>query len=67
MQVKEIIPNLNKNVRYKDSTSYTLNSGTIRKRANGEIYYLAELLDKNKRSVLIVKLEDIEQLTKNGE
>ena len=62
MQVKEIIPNLNKNVRYKDSTSYTLSGGAIRKRENGEIYYLVELFDKNKRSILIVKLEDIEPI-----
>lgn len=62
MEVKEIIPNLNNNVRYKDSTSYTLNGCTIRKRANGEIYYLAELLDKNKNSVLIVGLEDVKCL-----
>lgn len=60
MEVKEIIPNLNKKVKYKDSTSYTLNGSTIRKDKNGKIYYDAELLDKNKHSVLIVKLEDVE-------
>ena len=59
MEVKEIIPNLNKKVRYKDSTSYTLTGATIRRSKQGEIYYSAELLDKNGRSVLIVKLEDI--------
>lgn len=62
MEVKEIIPNLNKRVRYKDSTSYTLNGATIRRKENGKIYYDAELLDKNKHSVLIVKLEEVECL-----
>ncbi len=62
MEVKEIIPNLNKRVRYKDSTSYTLNGSTIKKDTNGKIYYLAELLDKNKNSVLIVGLEDVKCL-----
>ena len=62
MEVKEIIPNLNKRVRYKDSTSYTLNGSTIKKDTNGKIYYLAELLDKSKNSVLIVGLEEIKCL-----
>jgi hypothetical protein len=62
MEVKEIIPNLNKNVRYKDSTSYTLNGSTIRKDKYGKIYYDAELLDKNKNSICIVKLEDVKCL-----
>lgn len=60
MEVKEIIPNLNKHVRYKDTTSYTLNGSTIRKDKTGKLYYDAELLDKNKHSVLIVRLEEIE-------
>lgn len=62
MQVKEIIPNLNKKVGYKDSTSYTLTGSTIRKDKTGKIYYTAELLDKNKNSVLIVGLEDVKCL-----
>ena len=66
MEVKEIVPNLNKKVRYKDSTSYTLNGSTIRKDESGKIYYDAELLDKNKHSVLIVKLEDVEELRTEG-
>lgn len=60
MEVKEIIPSLNKKVKYCNSTSYTLNGCTIKKDKTGKIYYTAELLDKNKHSVLIVKLEDIE-------
>ena len=59
MEVKEIIPTLNKRVRYKDSLSYTLIGSTIRKDKYGNIYYTAELLDKNKHSVCTVKLEDI--------
>lgn len=62
MEVKEIIPNLNKRVRYKDSTSYTLNGSTIKKDSKGKIYYTAELLDKNKHSVLIVGLNEIDSL-----
>lgn len=62
MEVKEIIPTLNKRVRYKDSTSYTLTGSTVRKDKNGKIYYTAELLDKNGNSVLIVGLEDVKCL-----
>ena len=59
MEVKEIIPNLNKMVRYQDSVSYTLSGAIIRRRTDGSVYYEAELLDKNKHSVMIVKLEDV--------
>ena len=62
MEIKEIIPNLNKRVRYKDSTTYTLNGSTIRRSKEGKIYYTAELLDKNKNSVIIVGLEDVKCL-----
>ena len=62
MQIKEIIPNLNQRVRYKDSTSYTFTGGIVKKKENGEIYYLVELIDKNKNSLLIAGLEDIECL-----
>jgi hypothetical protein len=65
MEVKEIIPNLNKRVRWKDSTSYTLIGSTIRKNKAGNIYYSAELLDKNQNSVCIVKLEEVEQWNEN--
>lgn len=62
MEIKEIIPNLNKRVGYKDSTTYTLTGSTIRRNKQGRIYYTAELLDKNKNSVLIVGLEDVKCL-----
>ena len=62
MEVKEIIPNLNKRVRYKGSTSYTFTGGIVKKKENGEIYYLVALLDKNKNSLLIAGLEDVECL-----
>ena len=58
MEVKEIIPNLNRTVIYNDS-EYTLTGSTIRKDAQGRIFYQAELLDKNKNSICIVKLEDV--------
>ena len=61
MEVKEIIPNLNKAVIF-DGSEYTLTGSTIRKDKRGKIYYQAELLDKNKNSICIVKLEDIKCL-----
>ena len=58
MQVKEIIPNLNRAV-YFNGSEYLLKGSTIRKNEQGNIFYQAELLDKNKNSVCIVKLEDV--------
>lgn len=58
MQIKEIIPNLNKKVIYNGS-EYTFVGSTIRKNEQGKIFYQAEILDKNNNSVCIVKLEDI--------
>ena len=62
MEVKEIIPNLNKNVTYDNSSAWVLNGCTIRKDDNGNVRYYAELLDKNKYSVSIVRLESVESL-----
>ncbi len=63
MEVKEIIPNLNKPVRWKDRVNYTLTGCTIRRNSQGNIYYSAELLDnKNGNSVCIVKLEEVERM-----
>ena len=62
MEVREIIPNLNKRVRWRDSTSYTLTGSTIRKDKQGNIYYTAELLDKNGNSVCIAGLEEVERM-----
>lgn len=59
MEVKEIVPNLNNKVKYNDS-EYTLTGSTIRKDKQGKVFYQAELLDKNKNSVCIVNLEDVE-------
>lgn len=64
MEVKEIIPNLNKRVIYNGS-EYTLTGSTIRKNKHGETYYSAELLDKNKNSVCVVRLEEIETWSEN--
>ena len=61
MEVKEIVPNLNKKVMYCDS-EYTLTGSTIRKDNTGRVFYQAELLDKTKRSVCIVRLEDVKTL-----
>ena len=58
MLVKEIMPNLNNKVTYNGS-EYTLTGSTIRKDEQGKIFYQAELLDKNKNSVCIVKLDDV--------
>lgn len=59
MEVKEIIPNLNKPVYYND-TEYTLTAGIIRKDEQNKIFYQAEILDKCGRSVCIVKLDNVE-------
>lgn len=60
MEIKEIIPNLNKTVIYKGS-EYKLTGSTIRKNENGNIFYQAEILSKNGNTVYIVKLEEIEK------
>lgn len=59
MEVKEIIPNLNKKIIY-DNTEYVLTGSIIRKDKQGKFFYQAEILDKNKNSLCIVRLEDIE-------
>ena len=61
MEIKEIIPNLNKKVVYNES-EYTLTGSTIRKDPQGRIFYQAEILDKNGNSVCIVRLEDVKCL-----
>ncbi len=61
MEIKEIIPNLNKRVRWRDNDTYTLTGSTIRRNKEGQIYYSAELLDKNGNSVCIVRLEEVEK------
>ena len=61
MEVKDIKANLNKPVIF-DNSIYTLTGSTIRKKENGEIYYTAEILDKNKNSVCQVKLRDLKEM-----
>ncbi len=58
MEVKEIIPNLNRAVFY-DGSEYKLTGSIVRKNAQGQTFYQAELLDKNNNSICIVKLEDV--------
>lgn len=58
MELKEIIPNLNKKVKYKGYI-YTLIGSTVRKDKQGRVFYQAEILDKNQNTVVIVKLEDV--------
>lgn len=58
MELKEIIPNLNRPVVYNGS-AYILTGSIVRKDKKGKLYYQAEILDKNKNSICIVKLEDI--------
>lgn len=58
MEVKEIIPNLNRAVIFNGS-EYILKGSIIRKNEQGNIFYQAEILDKNKNSIYIVKLEDV--------
>ena len=66
MEVKEIVPNLNRPVIY-NGAEYTLTGSTIRKNKHGQLYYTAELLDKNKNSVCIVKLEDVNYISNEGD
>jgi hypothetical protein len=61
MEIKEIIPNLNKTVLYK-GYEYKLAGSIIRKDKQGNIFYQAEILDKNSNSVCITRLEDIKCL-----
>jgi hypothetical protein len=61
MEVKDIIPNLNRAVLYGGS-EYKLTASIIRKDAQGRIFYQAEIQDKNKNSVCITKLEDVKCL-----
>ena len=58
MEIKQIIPNLNKPVYY-NGTEYKLTGSTIRRDKQGKLYYQAELLDKNQNSVIIVSLDDV--------
>ena len=59
MDVKEIVPNLNRAVVYNGSI-YKLTGSIIRRNERGRLFYQAEILDKNNNSVNIVSLEDIE-------
>ena len=59
MEVKEIIPNLNKPVTYKGST-YILTASVIQKNDNGDLYYQAVIKDPKANSINYVKLEEIE-------
>jgi hypothetical protein len=61
MEIKEIIPNLNRAVIYNGS-EYKLTGSIVRKDERGNIFYQAEILDKNNNSICITKLEDIQCL-----
>lgn len=58
MEVKQIIPNLNKPVYY-NGTEYTLTGSTVKKDKQGKIFYQAEILDKCGHSVIIARLEEV--------
>ena len=58
MEIKQIIPNLNRPVYY-NGTEYILTGSTVRKDKQGRLFYQAEILDKNQNTVVIVKLEDV--------
>ena len=60
MEVKEIIPNLNRPVYY-NGTEYILTGSTIRRDKEGKLFYQAELLDKCGSSVIIAKLEEVQR------
>ena len=60
MEVKEITPNLNRPVYY-NGTEYILTGSTIRRDSGGKLFYQAELLDKCGNSVIIARLEEVQQ------
>lgn len=60
MEIKQIIPNLNKPVYY-NGTEYILTGSTIRRDSGGKLFYQAELLDKCGNSVIIAKLEEVQR------
>jgi hypothetical protein len=62
MELKNIIPNLNQTVIYNGS-EYTLTGSIVRKDEQGNLFYQAEILDMNKNSICIVRLEDIHEST----
>lgn len=58
MEIKEIVPNLNKPVTYKGNT-YILTASVIQRNDKGELYYQAVIKDLKANSICYVKLEDI--------
>lgn len=61
MTLEEVKSNMNKAVKYKDSTKYKLSACILRKDKSG-FFYQAELKDSKANSIVICKLEDIEVL-----
>lgn len=58
MDLKEVIPSLNKPVVYKGDT-YILSGSIVRKDKSGSLFYQAEIKSLKANSVRIIKLEDI--------
>lgn len=58
MEIKEIIPNLNKPIIYK-GRKYILTASVIQKNDKGELYYQAVIKDLKSNSISYVKLEDV--------
>jgi calcineurin-like phosphoesterase family protein len=59
MTEKDILPNLNQIVSYKN-TLYKLTGVMIKKNDKGEIYYVAEIKDFNANSICWIRLEDVD-------
>lgn len=59
MELKEIIPNLNRPVLFNGG-KYILIGSVVRRNEKGVLYYQAELLDKCGRSICYTRLEDVE-------
>lgn len=60
MDRNNIRKNLNKYVIY-NGTEYIMTACTFRLKDNGSLYCQAELKDKSANSVLICRLEDVEE------
>ena len=58
MEIKDIIPNLNKEVEHNNSI-YIMKKSTIWKDARGNLHYSGVLIDKNQNSLCEVDIKNI--------
>ena len=61
MEIRDIIPNLNREVEF-DKSIYVMKKSTIWKDANGNLHYSGVLVDKNQNSLCEVDIKNINKL-----